>query len=67
MHVLRGNSSQLKTTKASSSIKGVGCEAQIHIMELVNSKVEMLGTYCHYIQATQGTELHPTLSTLVQQ
>lgn len=62
-HVLRGATNQLKSSKASSLLKGGESEAQFYMMDIIDIAVS--NTYCYNIQATQGIEIHLELSTFV--
>ncbi|KAH0747437.1 hypothetical protein KY285_009094 [Solanum tuberosum] len=64
-HVLRGASSQIKTTKAQSLNKKSVDLVQVFMLTLVTDATSDM--QCNSIQVTQGTDIHPTLTVLMEQ
>ncbi|XP_015169203.1 uncharacterized protein [Solanum tuberosum] len=64
-HVLRGASSQIKTTKAQSLNKKSADLVQVFMLTLVTDATSDM--QCNSIQVTQGTDIHPTLTFLMEQ
>ncbi|KAH0781344.1 hypothetical protein KY290_000942 [Solanum tuberosum] len=64
-HVLRGASSQIKTTKTQSLNKKSVDLVQVFMLTLVTDATSNVQS--NSIQVTQGTDIHPTLTILMEQ
>ncbi|KAH0729848.1 hypothetical protein KY285_000852 [Solanum tuberosum] len=64
-HVLRGASSQIKTTKTQSLNKKSVDLVQVFMLTLVTDATSNVQS--NSIQVTQGTDIHPTLTVLMEQ